>query len=246
MHILITCGPGSEPIDEVRRITNFSTGKLGIFLSNYFFDHGYQVSCLMGTGRTYRAKLHAHRIHEFTTTEDLSYQLQQLSEQEEIDVVLHAAALSDYVVEKITTDAGVPVIQPKISSDYSSLLVTLKPAPKLISRLRYLFPNSRIVGWKYELAPSMTPAPPKEHSSQNHSQKQHTQKALDKAFHQIQENKTDACVLNGTAIGSGFIFCKPDGSQHYLKDLSELAPCLLNWIEDQFYNETNFFTQKIS
>ena len=29
MKIIVTCGPSYEPIDEVRRITNFSTGELG-------------------------------------------------------------------------------------------------------------------------------------------------------------------------------------------------------------------------
>ena len=32
--VIVTCGPSYEPIDEVRRITNFSTGELGILLAN--------------------------------------------------------------------------------------------------------------------------------------------------------------------------------------------------------------------
>jgi len=32
--VIITCGPSYEPIDEVRRLTNFSTGELGVQLSD--------------------------------------------------------------------------------------------------------------------------------------------------------------------------------------------------------------------
>jgi phosphopantothenoylcysteine synthetase/decarboxylase len=41
MKVIVTSGPGYEPIDEVRRITNFLTGELGIFLiilRNHFAD----------------------------------------------------------------------------------------------------------------------------------------------------------------------------------------------------------------
>ena len=30
MKVIVTCGPSYEPVDEVRRITNFSTGELGV------------------------------------------------------------------------------------------------------------------------------------------------------------------------------------------------------------------------
>ncbi|HVY71907.1 MAG TPA: phosphopantothenoylcysteine decarboxylase, partial [Verrucomicrobiae bacterium] len=33
MKVIVTCGPSYEPIDEVRRLTNFSTGELGVLLA---------------------------------------------------------------------------------------------------------------------------------------------------------------------------------------------------------------------
>jgi deoxyribose-phosphate aldolase len=33
MRVIVTCGPSYEPIDEVRRLTNFSTGELGTLLN---------------------------------------------------------------------------------------------------------------------------------------------------------------------------------------------------------------------
>jgi phosphopantothenoylcysteine synthetase/decarboxylase len=53
MKVIVTCGPSSEPIDEVRRITNFSTGELGIQLSNGLARAGFEVFCFKGAASTY-------------------------------------------------------------------------------------------------------------------------------------------------------------------------------------------------
>lgn len=222
--MLITCGPGSEPIDQVRRITNFSTGKSGIILSNFFVENGHQVICLMGSGRTWRAKLHAQRVHEFNTSQELNERLELISRQEEIDVVLHAAALSDYAVEKITDPSGYRISQPKISSRHKSIHITLKQAPKVIPFLRSYFPSAKIVGWKYEL-------PEKNSFSAPGINPHQVNLAIEKSFRQIQENRTDACVLNGEAIGKGYIFCTADREQQPLSDLSELSVHLLDWVQ---------------
>ena len=52
MHIVVTCGPSYEPIDAVRRITNFSTGELGIILANTLRNAGHTVTCLRGVSAT--------------------------------------------------------------------------------------------------------------------------------------------------------------------------------------------------
>ena len=50
--VVVTCGPSYEPIDEVRRLTNFSTGELGILLANALSSAGYDVLCFKGVGAT--------------------------------------------------------------------------------------------------------------------------------------------------------------------------------------------------
>ena len=210
MNVLITCGPGSEPIDEVRRITNFSTGRLGTFLSNFFTATGHQVTCTIGAGRTCRDEINAAAVYEFTTTQDLQGQLEWFSQNDSFDLVLHAAALSDYVVSQVSDRSGNPILRTKISSHYETLHLTLQPVPKLISSLRELFPASKIVGWKYEL----------EGSSHD---------LLEQAFSQIRVNRTDACVLNGRALGRGFLFCSAQGLQKPLTSLEELASYLEGW-----------------
>ena len=55
MKILITTGPAYAPIDEVRRITNFSTGELGALLATAAAEAGHQVICARGQGATHPA-----------------------------------------------------------------------------------------------------------------------------------------------------------------------------------------------
>ena len=42
--ILITAGPTNEYIDEVMKITNMSTGRLGIELTKNYLNEGYEVT----------------------------------------------------------------------------------------------------------------------------------------------------------------------------------------------------------
>ena len=48
MKCIVTAGPTYEELDDVRRLTNFSTGTLGTELANYLVDHGHEVELLRG------------------------------------------------------------------------------------------------------------------------------------------------------------------------------------------------------
>ena len=50
MKILITSGATREPIDQVRFITNMSTGKTGASLAESFAKKGHDVTYLHGQG----------------------------------------------------------------------------------------------------------------------------------------------------------------------------------------------------
>jgi phosphopantothenate---cysteine ligase (CTP) len=53
MKVIVTCGPSFEPIDEVLRITNFSSGELGVHLCNALARAGFEVFCFKGGGATH-------------------------------------------------------------------------------------------------------------------------------------------------------------------------------------------------
>jgi hypothetical protein len=54
MKVIVTCGPGYEPINQVRRLTNFSAGEVGVHLRNQLARAGFEVFCLKGSGATHQ------------------------------------------------------------------------------------------------------------------------------------------------------------------------------------------------
>ena len=211
MKAIVTCGPSYEPIDEVRRLTNFSTGELGVHLSNQLARAGFEVFCLKGSGATFPGPGEQCHLSLFNTNDDLLALLAQTSVAHEIAAVFHIAALCDYKVERVEDDEGRSCNSPKIASRSGPLTISLEPATKVISKMRHLFPESILVGWKYELAG--TPS-----------------EARVKAARQMQENQTDACVLNGRAYGSGFAFCRPTELMHECRSKTELVQFLTTWL----------------
>lgn len=211
MKVVVTCGPSYEPIDQARRVTNFSTGRLGIALSNAFTARGWEVACLKGEQATCADPLRAQRVLPFSTNDDLAAKLSSLAREGDWDAVFHAAALCDFRVERVLNEAGKAIESPKFSSREGRLNLVLAPAMKVLPRLREWFPQARLVGWKYELAGTRA-------------------EAFAKAQAQLSECRTDACVLNGAAYGSGFAFCTPS-SVHTSGDSDVLAAWLVRWLE---------------
>lgn len=190
MKVIVTCGPSFEPIDEVRRLTNFSTGELGALLAEQLGAAGHEVFCLKGSGATHPGPSLGPRclVRRFDTNEDLLALLREISSAHGIGAVFHVAALCDYRVATVRDDAGNACQSAKIASRRGALTLHLEPATKVIHELRVLFPRSLLVGWKYELAGTRD-------------------EALAKACGQLIEARTDLCVLNGRAAGEGFSVC---------------------------------------
>jgi len=87
MKVIVTCGPSYEPIDEVRRITNFSTGELGIQLCNGLARSGFEVLCFKGSGATHPGPGEQCHLGLFDTNHDLLELLRQASASHEVVAV---------------------------------------------------------------------------------------------------------------------------------------------------------------
>ena len=212
MRIVITSGPSYEPIDQVRRLTNSSTGELGTLLAESFAEAGHSVVCFRAVASTFAAPMWPVEVIPYATNDDLVEGLMRLPAREEINVVLHAAALCDFKVKKIVDEEGVAVPGSKMSSRTGKLHLTLEPAPKVITSLRRMFPASIVVGWKFELDGT-------------------TNEVLAKGRRQIDDCLTDACVLNGKAYGPGFGVVSRAGELIHLPDKPALCRFLVDWIE---------------
>ena len=221
MKVIVTCGPSFEPIDQVRRLTNFSTGELGVHLSIQVARAGFEVFCLKGSGATHPGPSEQCHLSLFDTNDDLLNLLEQTSAAHKIAAVFHVAALCDYKVKRVEDDQGRSCKSPKIASRSGALTISLEPATKVITKMRHLFPESILVGWKYELTGTRT-------------------EALAKAVRQMQENRTDACVLNGQAYGSGFAFCRPTQPIHECSNKTEAIQFLVGWLRETQHNHTTY------
>ncbi|MCX6912942.1 MAG: DNA/pantothenate metabolism flavoprotein domain protein [Verrucomicrobia bacterium] len=154
MKCLITAGPTYEPLDGVRRLTNFSSGRLGSELASFLTARGHETTLLIGQQATFRGERHASKVETFTTTANLHDRLQSLAGQP-VDALFHAAAVSDFTVGKVWRRAPqgelTEVHAGKLSTREGTLLAELVPTPKIIAELREWFPHAWLVGWKYEV-----------------------------------------------------------------------------------------------
>ena len=103
LRVLITSGGTVEPIDDVRVLTNTSTGRTGALLAEYFSRRGHAVTLLRARSAAPLAT--PVRAEEtYTTFADLDAALTRRLTSEDFDVVIHAAAVSDYAVEALLVD----------------------------------------------------------------------------------------------------------------------------------------------
>ena len=105
MNCLITAGPTYESLDDVRRLTNFSTGRLGAELADFLAERGHEVTLLRGFQATWQPAAQKGRVETFSTTADLRARLQAHA-RNGVDAVFHAAAVSDFTFGKIWHRSG--------------------------------------------------------------------------------------------------------------------------------------------
>jgi phosphopantothenoylcysteine decarboxylase/phosphopantothenate--cysteine ligase len=210
MNCIVTAGPTYEPVDEVRRLTNFSTGRLGTLLANRLAAQGHETTLLRGRYATFRDAAKSVRVVEFTTTQSL-FELLRDAASERCDAIFHAAAVSDFTIAGVwrrQQDGRLEEIAArKIPTHEGSIFAELRPAPKIIARLRSWHPHGLLVGWKYELDGTRP-------------------EVLAKGRAQIRAHTTDACVVNGAAYGQGFGLISSGGDYVHCPDDAGLLDAL--------------------
>ncbi|RSJ16979.1 Coenzyme A biosynthesis bifunctional protein CoaBC [Streptococcus intermedius] len=158
MKLLITSGGTSEKIDQVRSITNHSTGKLGALIADSFLEQGDQVT-LITTRNAIKPAAHPNlTIQIIENVQELFEMMKPLVKTH--DVLIHSMAVSDYTpiymtgFEQITTSQDLTEFlnktnkQSKISSKDNYQVLFLKQTPKIISQVKKWNPNIRLIGFK--------------------------------------------------------------------------------------------------
>ena len=99
MRLLITSGATREPIDGVRFISNFSTGKTGAALADFFTGAGFAVTYLKGEGAA--EPVSRCELSGFSDFADLNASLKRELGRRRYFAVIHLAAVSDYSVSSV-------------------------------------------------------------------------------------------------------------------------------------------------
>ncbi len=124
--ILVTAGATREPIDEVRFITNSSSGKMGAALALSASRRGAQVRLLMGQ-------------RDFVTAQDLLGLVKKHAP--DYDVMFHTAAVGDFRPER-SRRGKLPSRRP--------VSLRLETQVKILEQIKKFNPKIIVVGFKAE------------------------------------------------------------------------------------------------
>jgi phosphopantothenoylcysteine decarboxylase/phosphopantothenate--cysteine ligase len=132
--VLVIAGSTEEEIDDIRIITNRSSGKTGIELVLSAFERGAEAELWMG-----RCSVHIPnfvKVKRFKRTDDILDMVDEINH----DIVIIPAAISDYSPKKH---------EGKIPSGQQELSIPLKPNPKIIEKIKEVS-DGIVVGFKAE------------------------------------------------------------------------------------------------
>jgi phosphopantothenate-cysteine ligase/phosphopantothenoylcysteine decarboxylase/phosphopantothenate--cysteine ligase len=158
MRFLVTAGNTLTLIDRVRCITNIFSGRTGGRIAVAAHERGHTVTLLTSHPEAVAVPEPSAtwKLTPYQTFEDLQALLKQEIQQGSYDVVVHAAAVSDFAQAGIfapapathfdlttvtwSADEGAPrlidVAAGKVKSKHQELWLRLTPTPKLVNQLR--------------------------------------------------------------------------------------------------------------
>jgi len=123
--IALSLGPTRSKIDDVRYISNFSTGSLGLAIANEFFRRGAVVHAIAGPVQVSLPKTLS--VYSVTTNAEMKSEFQEVIRKEKPVAAIFAAAVLDFEIQKRLKGK---------SSSKDSLSVSLKPTSKLINEIK--------------------------------------------------------------------------------------------------------------
>lgn len=154
--VLITAGGTREYIDDVRVVTNISTGALGARIAEEFYARGWQVYYLHSKQgampRVMEGISDSSRIstYQYVTVQDLMENMKWLVEYG-MDVVVHSAAVSDFTFKR---DGAVKLSSGSPEAFIEYMRKTITPTPKIIQEIKRWDPRVTLVGFKFTVGNS--------------------------------------------------------------------------------------------
>ncbi|MCX6256018.1 MAG: bifunctional phosphopantothenoylcysteine decarboxylase/phosphopantothenate--cysteine ligase CoaBC [Bacteroidia bacterium] len=123
-HLLINAGPTREPLDPVRFISNYSSGKMGIALADAAAEYGADVELVLGPV-SITPENNSVKIIDVTTAESMAAEC--ISRFPGCDIAILSAAVADFTAETVK--------EKKIIKDGNEFLLRLKPTKDIAATL---------------------------------------------------------------------------------------------------------------
>lgn len=171
MVVVITSGGVKEKIDNVRSITNSSSGKLGSKIAKAFLEKEPDCEIVYiygGTAEPFVDKQNRVENIKIRDTEDLLITVSHTLITKKVDIFVHSMAVADYTTECVLDLQKLKeLVENKEVENFDSLLekckvdtynkissymekpaVVLKKTPKVIEEIKKLSPYTFLVGFK--------------------------------------------------------------------------------------------------
>src|SRR5712692_5387572 len=247
MRILVTTGNTQMPIDKVRCITNIFTGRTGTKIALEAKERGHEVTLLTchpelvpspmrtAEGDIPDAATGGWSLRSYRTFEELEEEMERAIRLGALDAVIHCAAVSDYRAEGIYapapgtqfrqadgrwTASGYPALvdksAAKVKSDEPELWLRLVRTPKLVDRVRrdWRFQGTLV---KFKLEVGVT-----------------EDELLEIAERSRRRSAADLMVANSLETMAQWAYLGPSGGQYQRVKRQELAPRLLEAVEELY------------
>lgn len=143
MKVLITAGGTTEPIDNVRVMSNVSTGNTSKEIAMWFLENGHEVLYIHGIGAAKPTRMIPDCI-EVGSAKDAEEQIIKYAP--DADVIIQAMAVSDFTFEN-KGDIKLDSSDAEGFIDY--LRQTITTNVKILPKLRNANPTAKIIGFKY-------------------------------------------------------------------------------------------------
>jgi phosphopantothenoylcysteine decarboxylase/phosphopantothenate--cysteine ligase len=143
---IVTGGATREYLDDVRFLSNPSSGLSALYLVRGLQKLGAEVSFILGEGNTIESKLIPSAVTVVRSTSDMFEKIKEQLTNGSVQGLISIAAISDY--QPVSTEG-------KISSRQEGLSMDLKPTIKIVRTIRSEFPSLYIGTYKAEVGISV-------------------------------------------------------------------------------------------
>lgn len=146
--VLVTSGGTREYIDDVRVMTNISTGRLGAKIADRLAPH-FDVQYVYGYGAVMPDL--CRNAHAVTSVESLKTCMESYLKSGQIAAVVHCMAVSDFSFNR---QSHVKCKSDSAEDFIEYMRSTIVRTPKIISMIKQWSPNTILIGFKFEVGVS--------------------------------------------------------------------------------------------